>query len=45
MSLTTPLSVQSLQTALHEKSKGSPNFCFYALMRHRQVNTDAGLVV
>jgi hypothetical protein len=26
MSLTTPLSVQKLQTALHDKAKGSPNF-------------------
>ena len=31
MSLTTPLSVQKLQTALHEKAKGSPSFRFYAL--------------
>jgi hypothetical protein len=31
MSLTTPLSVQKLQTALHDKAKGSPNFHFYAL--------------
>jgi group II intron reverse transcriptase/maturase len=31
MSLTTPPSVQKLQTALHEKAKGSPRFRFYAL--------------
>jgi hypothetical protein len=31
MSLTTPLSVQKLQTALHDKAKGSPNVRFYAL--------------
>jgi RNA-directed DNA polymerase len=30
-SLTTPLSVQKLQTALHDKAKGSPKFRFYAL--------------
>ena len=29
--LTTPLSVQMLQTALHDKAKGSPKFRFYAL--------------
>src|SRR5258708_23436199 len=31
MSLTTPPSVQKLQTALHDKAQGSPNFRFYAL--------------
>src|SRR5258708_38167607 len=31
MSLTTPFSVQKLQTALHAKAKGSPNFRFHAL--------------
>jgi RNA-directed DNA polymerase len=31
MSLITPLSVQKLQTALHDKAKGSPKFRFYAL--------------
>jgi RNA-directed DNA polymerase len=31
MSLTTPLSVQKLQTALHDKAKGSAKFRFYAL--------------
>jgi group II intron reverse transcriptase/maturase len=31
MSLTTPPSVQKLQTALHDKAKGSPKFRFYAL--------------
>ena len=31
MSLTTPVSLQKLQTALHEKAKGSPGFRFYAL--------------
>ena len=31
MNLATPSSVQKLQTALHDKAKGSPNFRFYAL--------------
>jgi RNA-directed DNA polymerase len=31
VSLTTPLSVQKLQTALHAKAKESPDFRFYAL--------------
>jgi hypothetical protein len=31
MSLATPLSVQKLQTALHDKAKGSSSFRFYAL--------------
>jgi RNA-directed DNA polymerase len=31
MSLTTPSSVQKLQTALHAKAKGSPDFRFHAL--------------
>jgi RNA-directed DNA polymerase len=31
MSLTTPPSVQKLQTALHDKAKGSSKFRFYAL--------------
>src|SRR5262249_45814133 len=31
MSLTTPISVQKLQTALHAKAKESPNFRYYAL--------------
>jgi RNA-directed DNA polymerase len=31
MSLTTPLSVQKLQTALRDKAKGSPDLRFYAL--------------
>jgi len=30
MSLTTPASVQKLQTALHDKAKESPDFRFYA---------------
>src|SRR5260370_31816738 len=31
MSLTTPFSVQKLQTTLHAKAKESPNFRFHAL--------------
>jgi RNA-directed DNA polymerase len=31
MNLVTPASVQKLQTALHAKAKGSPNFRFYSL--------------
>jgi len=31
MNLTTPLSVQKLQKALHDKAKGSPGLRFYAL--------------
>jgi retron-type reverse transcriptase len=31
MSLATPLSVQKLQKALHDKAKGAPSFRFYAL--------------
>src|SRR5437763_15935180 len=31
MNLTTPASVQKLQTAMHAKAKESPNFRFYAL--------------
>jgi hypothetical protein len=31
MSLTTPSSVQKLQTALHAKAKESPDFRFYVL--------------
>jgi RNA-directed DNA polymerase len=31
MSLTTPFRVQKLQTAVHAKAKGSPNFRFHAL--------------
>jgi RNA-directed DNA polymerase len=31
MSLTTPFSVQKLQTALHAKAKDSPNLRFHAL--------------
>jgi hypothetical protein len=31
MSLTTPFSVQKLQTALHAKAKEAPDFRFYAL--------------
>jgi hypothetical protein len=31
MSLTTPVSVQKLQTALHDKAKESPDLRFYAL--------------
>src|SRR5262249_54542317 len=31
MSLTTPISVQKLQTALHAKAKEAPDFRFYAV--------------
>ena len=31
MNLTTPVSVQKLQKALHDKAKGSPSYRFYAL--------------
>ena len=31
VSLSTPESVQKLQTALHDKAKESPNYRFYAL--------------
>ena len=31
MRLATPLSVQKLQKALHDKAKGAPSFRFYAL--------------
>ena len=31
MSLTTPESLQKLQTALHAKAKGAPGYRFYAL--------------
>ena len=31
MSLTTPMSVQKLQTALHAKAKEAPDLRFYAL--------------
>jgi RNA-directed DNA polymerase len=31
MSLTTPVSVQKLQTVLHDKAKGSPDLRFHAL--------------
>src|SRR5207244_11315602 len=31
VNLTTPLSVQKLQTALHAKAKGSPSYRFYLL--------------
>jgi hypothetical protein len=31
MSLTTPSSIQKLQTALHAKAKESPDFRFYAV--------------
>ena len=31
MNLTTPASMQKLQTALHAKAKESPDFRFYAL--------------
>ena len=37
MSLTTPLSVQKLQTALHDKAKGAPNFRFYAQVYREDV--------
>jgi hypothetical protein len=48
MSLTTPPSVQKLQTALHDKAKGSPKFRFCALYDkvyrpdvHRQTKVSA----
>jgi hypothetical protein len=31
VSLTTPANVRKLQTALHAKAKGSPDYRFYAL--------------